>query len=123
MRWSLVVGGVVLSWVGLDHSRMIAVLLCRSSVIRCPRCCRFLTSPDPSLIIGHRPTTTIPVQALFLLNNSFVISQAEGMADRLLADEGTTAEPIETGVSAVLLPTSVEPGDQKQPRVFCWPTR
>jgi hypothetical protein len=41
--------------------------------------------PDPSLIIGERPTTTIPAQALFLMNNPFVIRQAEGMAERLLA--------------------------------------
>jgi hypothetical protein len=41
--------------------------------------------PDPSLIIGERPTTTIPAQSLYLMNNPFVIRQAEGMADRLLA--------------------------------------
>jgi hypothetical protein len=41
--------------------------------------------PDPSLIVGERATTTIPAQALYLLNNPFVIRQAEGMADRLLA--------------------------------------
>jgi hypothetical protein len=40
--------------------------------------------PDPSLIIGERATTTIPAQALYLLNNPFVIRQAEGLADRLL---------------------------------------
>jgi hypothetical protein len=41
--------------------------------------------PDPSLIIGERATTTIPAQSLFLMNNPFVIRQAEGMADRLMA--------------------------------------
>jgi hypothetical protein len=41
--------------------------------------------PDPSLIIGERPTTTIPAQSLFLMNSPFVIRQAEGVADRLLA--------------------------------------
>jgi hypothetical protein len=48
--------------------------------------------PDPSLIIGERATTTVPAQSLFLMNNPFVIRQAEGMADLLLAsgddDEG-----------------------------------
>lgn len=42
--------------------------------------------PDPSLIIGERATTTIPAQSLFLMNNPFVIQQAEGMASRLLSD-------------------------------------
>lgn len=41
--------------------------------------------PDPSLIIGDRPTTTIPAQSLYLMNNPFVIRQAEGFADKLLA--------------------------------------
>jgi hypothetical protein len=42
--------------------------------------------PDPSLIIGERATTTVPAQSLYLMNNAFVIRQAEAMADRLLAD-------------------------------------
>src|SRR4029078_13455633 len=41
--------------------------------------------PDPSLIIGERETTTVPSQSLYLLNTSFVIKQAEGLAEMLLA--------------------------------------
>ncbi len=44
--------------------------------------------PDPSLIIGERATTTVPAQSLYLMNNPFVLRQAEAMADRLLASEG-----------------------------------
>ncbi len=44
--------------------------------------------PDPSLLIGERPTTTIPAQSLYLMNNPFVIRQAEGLAEKLLAGEG-----------------------------------
>jgi hypothetical protein len=40
--------------------------------------------PDPSLIIGDRPTTTTPAQSLFVMNNQFVIHQAEGLAEKLL---------------------------------------
>ncbi len=43
--------------------------------------------PDPSLIIGERATTTIPAQSLYLMNNPFVIRQAEALADRLLAGD------------------------------------
>ncbi len=43
--------------------------------------------PDPSLIIGERATTTVPAQSLFLMNNPFVIQQAEAMADKLLAGD------------------------------------
>ena len=41
--------------------------------------------PDPSLIVSERATTTVPAQGLYLLNNPFVIRQAEVAADRLLA--------------------------------------
>jgi hypothetical protein len=44
--------------------------------------------PDPSLIIGERATTTVPAQSLYLMNNPFVIRQAEGMAERLLSSGG-----------------------------------
>jgi hypothetical protein len=40
--------------------------------------------PDPTLITGERATTTIPAQALYLMNNAFVINQAEAAAERLL---------------------------------------
>jgi hypothetical protein len=44
--------------------------------------------PDPSLIIGERATTTVPAQALYMMNNPFVLRQSEAMADKLLAAEG-----------------------------------
>jgi hypothetical protein len=50
--------------------------------------------PDPSLIVGERATTTIPAQALYLLNNPFVLRQSEGLADRLLATAGEDADRI-----------------------------
>jgi hypothetical protein len=43
--------------------------------------------PDPSLIVGERATTTIPAQALFLMNNPFVVRQAEATAEALLVRE------------------------------------
>jgi hypothetical protein len=43
-------------------------------------------APDPSLIVADRPTTTVPAQGLFLLNNPFVIRSAEAAADKLLAE-------------------------------------
>jgi hypothetical protein len=44
--------------------------------------------PDPSLIVGERATTTVPAQSLYLMNNPFVLRQAEALADRLLAGGG-----------------------------------
>ena len=35
---------------------------------------------DPSLIFGKRDVTTVPTQALYLMNNPFVLRQADQMA-------------------------------------------
>ena len=43
---------------------------------------------DPELIVGKRDTTTVPTQALFLMNNPFVLKQAEEFAKRVLKTPG-----------------------------------
>jgi hypothetical protein len=50
--------------------------------------------PDPSLIIGQRASTTIPSQSLFLMNNPFVIRNADGLASRLTEQSDDDAERI-----------------------------
>jgi hypothetical protein len=40
---------------------------------------------DPSLVTGERASTSGPSQALYLMNNPFIIRQAEAAADRLRA--------------------------------------
>jgi hypothetical protein len=50
--------------------------------------------PDPSLIIGERATTTVPAQSLYLMNNPFVIRQAEALADNLLSGKGDDAARV-----------------------------
>ncbi len=46
---------------------------------------------DPSLIVGRRDVTTVPTQALYMMNNPFVERQAEAMARRVLNQEGLAA--------------------------------
>src|SRR5262249_50335804 len=41
---------------------------------------------DPSLATGRRTTSTVAPQALFLMNNPFVLEQARQAAARLLAE-------------------------------------
>jgi hypothetical protein len=43
---------------------------------------------DPNLIVGKRDVTTVPTQALYLMNNPFVLRQAEHMAQRVMGQEG-----------------------------------
>ncbi|MFD2256349.1 PSD1 and planctomycete cytochrome C domain-containing protein [Luteolibacter algae] len=42
---------------------------------------------DPSMSVGKRETTTVPSQALFLMNSDFVLKQSEAMAQRLIDHE------------------------------------
>lgn len=39
---------------------------------------------NPSMVIGHRDVTNVPMQALYLLNGPFVLRQAEALAGRLV---------------------------------------
>jgi len=43
---------------------------------------------DPSLTAGKREITTVPSQALYLMNSTFVLGAAEAMARTLLEEEG-----------------------------------
>ena len=43
---------------------------------------------DPNLIFGKRDVTTVPTQALYLMNNPFVLKQAEQMAERVWTEQG-----------------------------------
>jgi hypothetical protein len=47
---------------------------------------------EPSLVVARRDSTNVPAQALFLMNNAFVLQESEAAAKRLLAltesDEG-----------------------------------
>jgi hypothetical protein len=57
---------------------------------------------DPDLVVGQRPVTTTPAQALLLLNSPFVQRQANQIADKL---ERVHASP---GVGAPEAPDGVE---------------
>ena len=41
--------------------------------------------PEPSNISGRREVTTVSTQALFLMNSSFAIGQAEKLAEQMMA--------------------------------------
>jgi hypothetical protein len=45
---------------------------------------RTFDAPVPSTTIGKRTTSTVPAQSLILLNDPFVLGQAQAWADRVL---------------------------------------
>src|SRR5262245_31937093 len=69
---------------------------------------------DPSLIVGKRDVTTVPTQALFLLNNAFVMKQSELLAKRVLSEKAANpAAHIDRAYRLALgrLPTDREKSD------------
>ncbi|MGE5193818.1 MAG: PSD1 and planctomycete cytochrome C domain-containing protein [Deltaproteobacteria bacterium] len=53
-----------------------------------PEMLQVFDAADPSLIMGKRDVTTVPTQALFLMNSSFAMKQSEMLAKRVLAQKG-----------------------------------
>lgn len=53
-----------------------------------PEMLQVFDAADPSLIIGKRDVTTVATQALFLMNNAFVMKQSEQFAKRVLGKQG-----------------------------------
>ena len=49
-------------------------------------------APNPNLVVGRRPTTNLPTQALFLMNSPFIREQSQLTAKRLLAEEASIGE-------------------------------
>ena len=50
--------------------------------------------PDPELVTGHRGITTVPTQALFLMNSLFIVEQSAKTARRLEALSSERAEIV-----------------------------
>ena len=49
--------------------------------------------PEPSIIAGQRDVTTVPTQALYMLNSPFVLDRSKKLAQRLLKDDSLTTDP------------------------------
>ena len=71
---------------------------------------------DPNAPTPERPTTTVPTQALFFLNDPFVHTKAEKCAAWLLAERPDGRGRIELAWTKVLqrLPTEVEHAEAAQ---------
>ena len=52
-----------------------------------PELLQVFDGASASLVVGSRSTTNVPAQALFLLNDEFVIDQSKAAADRILQEQ------------------------------------
>ena len=50
---------------------------------------------DPSLVVGQRAATTVPAQALYLLNSPFVLTAVEAAGIRLREEASTDEERVQ----------------------------
>ena len=57
---------------------------------------------DPDLVVGRRPVTNVPAQALLLLNSPFVMEQAEIAADRVRSFVATKNDDNPTDARAII---------------------
>ena len=57
-----------------------------------PESLALFDAADPTIVTGVREETNVPGQALYLMNNPFVIGQAEALAKRLVAEADTARE-------------------------------
>ncbi len=54
-------------------------------------------APEPTQSIGTRSVTTVPTQALALMNSPFVRQQAEKLATRIKSTDGATSGLVDRG--------------------------
>lgn len=72
---------------------------------------------EPSLVVGDRTVTTVPAQALFLMNSPFVIDQARAMADRVIDSTLSNEDRI---VLAYKLAVARAPSDAERQRTLAF---
>ena len=75
-------------------SRQRSVYLMTQRLVKHPYLAIF-DGPDTNLSTEARPSSTVPLQALYLMNNPFVQEQAAGLAQRLIAGSSDTTRRIE----------------------------
>ena len=75
---------------------------------RLPEMLRLFDFAEPSIIVGRRDVTTVPTQALFLLNSKFVLTLSDQMARKLLASENDESARVRQAYRLALSRTPSE---------------
>ena len=65
-----------------SQHRSIYLPIVRNAV---PEVLKLFDFAEPSILVGERPVTTVPTQALYFLNSELVTAQCDRLAQRLLA--------------------------------------
>ncbi|MCO6459294.1 MAG: DUF1553 domain-containing protein [Pirellulaceae bacterium] len=76
----------------LSAKRSVYLPIVRSAV---PESLQVFDFPEASILTGQREVTTVPLQALYMLNSPFVLAQAKALATRIGAEADSTQQRIE----------------------------
>ncbi len=60
-----------------------------------PRSLEVFDFAEPSMVIGQRESSNTPAQALYMMNNAFVIEQSDALGRRILKEAETPADRID----------------------------
>ncbi|MES2921837.1 MAG: DUF1553 domain-containing protein [Verrucomicrobiota bacterium] len=71
-----------------------------------------------SLVTGRRDATTVPTQALFMLNSTFVLEQSLALAENVVADPAKSAEQAIAGLYLRALGREATPSEIERDRQF-----
>jgi len=82
-------GRIAFSREGMDKTRSMFEKLDRNKI---PEMFDVFDYPNPGLVSGNRNASTVPTQALFMMNNGFVLKEATVAADKILALKGLEDE-------------------------------
>ena len=82
---------------------------------RVPDSLRLFDFAEPSIIVGRRQVTTVPTQALYLLNSPFILQQSGHMAKRIVKEGANT--PTDQVRRAFGLTLGREPSDAELQRM------
>ena len=93
-----------------------SVYLMTQRLVRHPYLSLF-DAPDPNVSTDSRTSSTVPLQALYLLNNAFVLRQAEAFAKRLLAASPDPVARLNMGARTAWGRT-LEPSEQGKYRAY-----
>ncbi len=58
--------------------------------------------PNPNIVSGRRAESTLPAQALYMMNSPFVLEQAKGAADRVISSSVASKDRIEFAYRSAL---------------------
>lgn len=72
---------------------------------------------EPSLVTGHRETTNVPVQALYLMNGAFVRQRAAALASRLHGETKTSEQRVEAAF-LLCFGRAPDPSESKRSLMF-----